>query len=63
METEAVGTEASAWVDAFVHTLAAISPQIEDERARAVASAVWQTQGNSGTAPDEAANLWLDSDY
>ncbi len=63
METEAFGTEAGAWVEAFVRTVAEVSPQIEDERARSVATAVWQTQGSSGTSADTAANLWLDSDY
>lgn len=63
MGTEAFETEASAWVEEFVRTISVISPQIEDERARAVASAVWHTQGSSGTSPDAAANLWLDSDY
>lgn len=63
MESEALKPESGAWVDAFVRTLAEVSPQIEDERARTVAEAVWQTQGSSGTSPDDAANFWLDSDY
>lgn len=63
METEAFGTEAGAWVEEFVRTIAETSPHIEDERARAVAMAVWQSQGSSGTLPDAAANFWLDSDY